>query len=297
MSTSTPAQDRAPSFAVWMAAPMAMTLLLAVGVIGYVATSQWPWDVLQAPRGGAAIAGTGGGGSELGEYLPWILLALVTLAMAGLTPWRAGFGVRLATGEHRVLRTVRGAAVYAAACTALGLVSAFVTSRTGTAVASVGEVYGTFDWSERLASSSQAGIWEETVDVAVPVGLAFAAVWIVRLLRGPDVRDIDTRSVPTWCYAAGAFGLVTRFLDHLYQGPAAAAFVVVLGVAAVVVFARYGSVLPLIVGHFVFDAFVAGRTFLPAGSWPGMLLDVGVFVTVVGLTFVPALVERRYRRP
>ena len=62
----------------------------------------------------------------------------------------------------------------------------------------MGEVYGTFDWSERLASS-WAGIWEETADVAVPVGLAFAAVWIVRLLRGADVQDIDTRSVPAWC--------------------------------------------------------------------------------------------------
>jgi len=77
----------------------------------------------------------------------------------------------------------------------------------------------------------------------------------------------------------------------------AAAFVVGLGIAAVVLLARYGSVLPLIVGHFVFDAFVAGRTFLPAGSWPGMLLDVSVFVAIVGLKFVPALVERRYRRP
>ena len=281
----------------WMAAPMTVTLLLTVPLLAYVAGSQWAWAISQAPRGGAAIAGNGGGGSEPVEYLPWIVLALITLTVAGLTPWRAGFGVRLATGEHRALRTVRGAAVYAASCTALGMASNFVTTQTGTNVASVGEVYGTFDWSARLASSSWAGIWEETVDVAVPVGVAFAVVWIVRLMRGADVVNIESRTVPKWCYAAGAFGLVTRFTDHLYQGPVAACFVVVLGVAALAVFARYGSVVPLIVGHFVFDAFVAGRAFLPAGTLPGILLDAGVFITVAGATFLPKILSRPRSRP
>ncbi len=160
-----------------------------------------------------------------------------------------------------------------------------MTAHTGTDVRSVGEVYGAFGWKARLASSVWAGLWEETIDVALPIGVTFALVTIYRTVRG---RPACSAEVPRWCYLAGVFGLITRFTDHLYQGPVAASFVVLAGVGAVIVFARYGSVVPLVVGHFAFDAFVAGA---PAG----LVLPTVIMLAIGAVTFVPALARRRRR--
>jgi hypothetical protein len=122
--------------------------------------------------------------------------------------------------------------------------------------------------------------------VAGPVGLALVGVWITRLARG-DVQDVADQRVPAWCFAAGIFGLVTRFADHLYQGYLSAWFVVVVGIGSLTIFARYGTNVPLIAGHFIFDSFMVGRTFLPAGSVGGLMLNGGVIAVIVGATLVP----------
>lgn len=117
------------------------------------------------------------------------------------------------------MRTTRGAVVYALLLRLVGSIAAAVTGATGTAVRSVGEVYSSFDWTARVLSSLRAALWEETVDVAIPVGFAFVITLAVEHLRRRPRAVIDVRLVPWWCYLACTFGLVTRFTDHLYQGP------------------------------------------------------------------------------
>ncbi len=287
MSTSTTAASSSQRFAPWQMAPLVVTLIVSTGLVFYLAGSHWAYGVSQASRGGAAVASKDPSSSGIGQQLPWIVLALVVLGAAAPTPWRAGFGARAAwPGPRRGMRTTRGAVVYALLLTLVGSIAAAVTDATGTAVHSVGEVYASFDWTARILSSLRAALWEETVDVAIPVGLAFVITRAVEHLRRRPRAASDVRLVPWWCYLAGMFGLVTRFTDHLYQGPVAASFVVLVGVGALLVFARYGSILPLIVGHFIYDVIVAGA---PAG----VLVPVAVMVGIGAATFAPTVIDRR----
>ncbi|MFJ7289759.1 hypothetical protein ACIQUC_15720 [Curtobacterium sp. NPDC098951] len=262
---------------------MTMTLFLGLPLLVFLAAGHWAHGVSEAARGGAAIVSNDAALGGLGQYLPSASIALVVLVLPSLTVWRAGFGARLAwPGPHRIARTVRGSVVYALIFTGVGTIAAWVTRETGTEVRSVGEVYGSFGWGARLASSVWAGLWEETIDVALPIGVTFALVTIYRTLRG---RGTAHNEVPRWCYLAGIFGLITRFTDHLYQGPVAAAFVVLAGVGAVIVFARYGSVVPLILGHFAYDVVVAGAPV-------GLVLPAAVMVAIGAATFVPTMIRR-----
>lgn len=289
MSGATPPPMRSQHFAPWQIAPLVVTVIVSTGLVFYLAGSHWAYGVSQAPHGGAAIASNDPSSSGIVQQVPWMVMALVVLVGAGLTPWRAGFGARLAwPGPHRILRTVRGAVIHALLFTAVGSVAAGVTDATGTTVSSVGEVYGSFDWSARLLSALRASLWEETVDVAIPVGLAFVISRTAEQLRRRSRTVADVRLVPWWCYLAGVFGLITRFTDHLYQGPVAASFVVLAGIGALIVFARYGSVVPLIVGHFAYDVAVAGAPF-------GLVLPVVVMLAIGAATFAPRLTHRRSR--
>ena len=115
----------------------------------------------------------------IGTYGAFTAIAVVTLTAAGLTPWRAGFGVQLAKGARpwaRTTRATRATAVYLAVLLGFGLLTSSITVWTGTRVASVGQAYAGFDWGTRLAPSAWAATWEETANVAVPVGLAFVGV-------------------------------------------------------------------------------------------------------------------------
>lgn len=59
-----------------------------------------------------------------------------------------------------------------------------------------------------------------------------------------------------------------------------------VGAGALLVFARYGSILPMIVGHFVYDVIVARAP-------SSVLLPVVVMMGIGAATFAPAVIDRR----
>ena len=86
---------------------------------------------------------------------------------------------------------------------------------------------------------------------------------------------------------AALVGPVTRYTDHLYQGGLGSTVAVVCGAGFLAVFAIYRSVLPMMLGHFLYDAVVAGNPVLP-DTWGAYLT---VFVLVLGGTFAASYVR------
>jgi hypothetical protein len=213
------------------------------------------------------------------------------LVLARWSPLRSAFGARLPRCPHPWTQLVRLSALYVVAALLSQYVLSWVTSASSS---SVSTTYAGYSLSDRVVSSVWASTWEETLDVAVPIGLACFAWWVVRTLRAPfGTLVTPPLRVPAWCLLAAAFGLLTRFLDHLYQGIDAVTAVVAVGLVAVALFSWGGSVLPLIVGHFVYDVGVASRPVLPSGEFAGAVLDWVVLVVVLALTWVPSLRARR----
>jgi hypothetical protein len=272
---------------------MIVALVLSSFGLVFVVTAQWPLDVAALDRGGSALSFSDAAPSwkaataslGMAAYAGGILL------LARWSPLRSAFGARLPHGPRPWVLLVRLSALYVVAM----LLSQYVLSwLSSSSSSSVSTTYASYSLSDRLVSSVWASTWEETFDVAVPIGFVCFAWWVLRTLRapfgmlvGPPVR------VPAWCLLAAAFGLVTRFLDHLYQGVDAAAAVVGVGLIAVSLFAWGGSVLPLIVGHLVYDVAVAARPVLPSGELTGAVLNWVVLAAVLVLTCVPSLRARR----
>lgn len=268
---------------------MIVALILAGLGLAFVATTQWPSDVTALNRGGAALTFSDAPTSSKAAAASLVMAAYAggILLLARWSPLRSAFGARLPHGPRPWWLLARLTALYVMATLLSQYVLAWETSSSSS---SVSTTYAGYSLSNRLVSSVWASTWEETFDIAVPIGFACFAWWVIRTLRapfgtlvGPPVR------VPAWCLAAAAFGLVTRFLDHLYQGVDSASAVVAVGLVAVVLFAWGGSVLPLIVGHFVYDVAVAARPVLPSGQLAGAVLNWVVLVLVLALTCVPTL--------
>lgn len=290
----------APTPLRWVTAPGVMQMVVALILAGlglvFVVTAQWSSDLAARDRGGAALSFSDASRSWRAsvELLVMAAYAGGILLLARWSPLRSAFGARLPHGPRPWVLLVRLATMYVAATLLSQYVLAWVSSSSSS---SVSTTYGGYSLSDRLVSSVWASTWEETFDVAVPVAFACFAWWVVLTLRapfgtlvGPPVR------VPAWCLLAAGFGLVTRFLDHLYQGVDAATAVVAVGLVAVVLFAWGGSVVPLIVGHFVYDVAVASRPVLPSGQLPGAILNWVVLAAALVLTSAPAVRARWGRR-
>ncbi len=281
----------------WVLVPGVLQMLGALILAGlglaFVVTAQWPSDVAAVDRGGDALSFSAASPSwkVAAASLAMAAYAGGILVLARWSPLRSAFGARLPRDPHSWTQLVRLSALYVVAALLSQYVLSWVTSSSSS---SVSTTYASYSLSDRLVSSVWASTWEETFDVAVPVGFACFAWWVVRTLRapfgtlvGPPVR------VPAWCLLAAAFGLVTRFLDHLYQGADAATAVVAVGLVAVALYGWGGSALPLIIGHFVYDVAVASRPVLPSGELAGAVLDWAVLVVVLALTWFPSLRARR----
>lgn len=273
-----------------------MIAALSLGGLGLLAVvaGQWPTGLAALDRGGSALSFAGSGsadGNALVRALALAAWAVGILLLARWSPLRTSFGARLPHGPRPWLMLVRLSTLYVVATLLSQYVLAWVTSSSSS---SVSTSYAGYSLSERLVSSVWASTWEETLDVAVPIGFACLVWWAVRSLRAPFGTLVGPPlRVPAWCLLAAAFGLVTRFFDHLYQGVDAATAVVAVGLVAVGLFAWGRSVLPLIVGHFVYDVAVAARPVLPSGQLAGAVLDWVVLVVVLALTWVPSLRARR----
>ena len=100
------------------------------------------------------------------------------------------------------------------------------------------------------------------------------------------MQDGADQRVPALCFTAGICGLVTRFADHLYQRSVSAWFEILVSLGALAIFARYGTIVPLIAGHYIFDAFVVDSPFLPAGSIGGLVLNAGVIAATIATTLI-----------
>lgn len=265
---------------------------LSLGGLGMLAVvaGQWPAGLSALDRGGSALSFAGSGspdGKALTDTLALAAWAAGTLLLARWSPLRTAFGARLPHGRRPWTMLVRLSTLYVMATLLSQYVLAWLTSSSSS---SVSTSYAGYSLSERLASSVWASTWEEAFDVAVPIGFACFVWWAVRSLRAPfGTLVAPPLRVPAWCLLAAAFGLVTRFFDHLYQGVDSATAVVAVGLVAVGLFAWSRSVLPLIVGHSVYDVAVAARPVLPSGQLAGAVLDWVVLVLVLALTWVPTL--------
>ncbi len=279
-----------PRGTVQMIAALSLAGLGLVVVVG----GQWPAGLSALDRGGSALSFADVRAPEWKTLMRTLGLAAWAggaLLLARWSPLRSSFGTRLPHGSHPWAMLVRLSTLYVMATLLSQYVLAAVTSSSGS---SVSTAYAGYSPVERLVSSVWASTWEETFDVAVPIAFACFIWWAIRSLRAPvgTLVGPPTR-VPAWCLTAAAIGLVTRWFDHLYQGVDSAVAVVAVGVVAVGLFAWGGSVLPLIVGHFVYDVVVASRPVLPSGELPGAALNWVALAVVLALTWVPWLRGQR----
>lgn len=267
---------------------MTALVLMAFGLV-VVVMAQWPADVAALDRGGSALSfsGTVSPSRATTASLALAAWALGILVLARWSPLRSSLGARLPRGRRPWRSLARISTVYVAAALGSQYVLAWVTH--GTSVSSsTSEVYATYSFLDRVVSGLWAGSWEETFDVAVPIGLACFAWWVLRTIRAPFGTLVGPpQRVPFWCLFAGIFGLVTRYLDHLYQGTGSAAAVVGMGVVAIVLFSWGGSVVPLIIGHVIYDVLVAARPVLPSGEPVGAAVDWACLVLLFTATLLP----------
>jgi hypothetical protein len=266
---------------------MTALVLMAFGLV-VVVMAQWPADVAALNRGGSALSFSGSVSPSRAATASLALAAwaLGILLLARWSPLRSALGARLPRSDRPWWSLARISTVYVAAALGSQYILAWVTDDTSSS--STSEVYATYSFLDRLVSGVWAGSWEETFDVAVPIGLACFAWWVLRTIRAPFGTLVGPpQRVPFWCLFAGLFGLVTRYLDHLYQGSGPAAAVVGMGVVAVVLFAWGGSVVPLIVGHVIYDVLVAARPVLPSGEPLGAAVNWACLVLLFMATFLP----------
>ena len=143
----------------------------------------------------------------------------------------------------RVSRTLTAVVLYLAVITmAFRLQSAFsaATNTTSVNVPSRGVPGAGIYIAEDLAGSVTAGLWEELILFALPVGLILRNRWS----RWP------------WVVCAGVAALVLRLGIHLYYGWGSA-FVLPWMVGALAVLWFGGSIWPLVIGHAMYDSVVS----------------------------------------
>lgn len=279
----------------WTVQMIAALVLASLGVLCVVG-AQWPVGLAALDRGGSALSFSDSSSPDWRSVVELLALAAWaggTLLLARWSQLRSAFGARLPHGQRPWILLVRLSTLYVMATLASQYLLSWLTSSSSP---SVSATYAGYSLSDRLVSGVWASNWEETFDVAVPIGFACFVWWMVRRRRATAGTLVEPPlRIPAWCLLAAAFGLVTRFLDHLYQGVDSATAVVAVGLVAVALFAWGGSVLPLIIGHFVYDVAVAARPVLPSGQIPGAVLNWVILVVVLALTWVPALKARRAR--
>jgi len=130
------------------------------------------------------------------------------------------------------------------------------------------------------AAAAQAGVVEEVSYVAAPVGFA------VFLAARHGYTWDGLRSWSSWRPAArwGLFvavlcAVLARVTIHAYQGPINAGMVAVWALANVLVFLESGTVLPLILAHFFFDAIAirGDLTGIDVPAWLGIAASLAAF--------------------
>jgi hypothetical protein len=256
--------------------PMRVTASVATWCLAAMLFStiplRWAQNIQSSLTGsGSPLTGTGGTDAPLMRAFIVFTLSLVLLSRWSIAG--DGFGGRWAHKADPIARFVRATVWVVAILWVTSLVRIVIESLTGTARAGPSSFWETYSAADRAFAGLFAGAFEETLDIAVPAGLAFAfATAVSRWSTGRGRTALSAQTLWTVAVAAAGIGLVTRYTDHLYQGGLSSAFAVLWGAGLLVVFAVYRSVLPLILGHFIFDAFVAGNPLLPNDWLPYLAL-------------------------
>ena len=221
-------------------------------------------------------------------------MLLLTVATAGLvlvSRWSIagdGFGGRWRQAAHPVGRFVRATVWVVRIVWGVGLLRILVEGLAGFSRAGDGSAWSTYTAADRVFAGLFAGTTEETLNIAVLAGSAFTIATAVSRWRvGHGRTALSSRTLWAVAVTASLLGLVTRFIDHIYQGGLASLFAILWGAGMLAVFAVYRSVLPLMLGHFLFDAFVAGNRLLPTAWLPYL----AVFVIVLGAAFAVSYVQ------
>ncbi|TFC83039.1 hypothetical protein [Cryobacterium sp. TMT3-29-2] len=244
-----------------------------------------PFRWVQGSQTTVMDSGDSAGG--LGEAAAQFMVgaSLITAGLVLLSRWSIagdGFGGRWPRSAHPVGRFVRATVWVLAIAWGAGLLRSLIESTTGTASEGASALWRTYSGADRALVGLFAATTEETLNVAAPAGIAFAAASAVSRWRIQHGRSaLDSRTLWAVAVAAALVGLVTRYTDHLSQGGLGSTVAVVWGAGFLAVFAIYRSVLPLMLGHFCYDALVAGNPVLP-DTWAVYL---AVFVLVLGGTF------------
>ena len=261
--------DDGPSARVYAALFVAATLLfVCVGLI----VEHWMDGFTARDTGGDAIAGYTRNHADVLASAAFI--AMLPLALAA-TPWRRSFGTAL-PAPIPVVRTIAATALVVAIQTGVGLIAAWTADDS-----SVAETYSDFTTASKAVTAISAAITEETLNIVTPVAVALAVLVATRRVRVHRKESVTasvahvTTAPRTWpiCIAACAVGLITRIADHLYQGPERAAAAAIWGAGLLAVYAVYRSIVPLMIGHFVYDFVVAGV--LPIRSWAAAAVYLG----------------------
>ncbi|WP_104195713.1 hypothetical protein [Cryobacterium sp. M15] len=214
-----------------------------------------------------------------------VAASLIAAGLVLLSRWSIagdGFGGRWPRSAHPVGQFVRATVWILAIAWGAGLLRSPIESTTGTASEGASALWRTYSSADRALVGLFAATTEETLNVAVLAGIAFAAASAVSLWRVRHGRSaLNFRTLWAVAVVAALVGLVTRYTDHLSQGGLGSTVAVVWGAGFPAVFAIYRSVLPLMLGHFVYNALVAGNPVL-LDTWGAYL---AVFVLVLGGTF------------
>lgn len=217
------------------------------------------------------------------------VLALALLIGSMFATGGEGFGGRLVWGRFRVAQFIRASAVVVGVMWGVGILGLFLQRDSSTN--EVATWWSTTPWFERALLAGGAGTFEEVVNIAVPVGVAHAAL----ALTLPQMRNRD-RVLWTCAIAAGGVGLVTRYTAHLYQGEQPAVAATLWGAGLLVVFAVVRTVWPVIAGHATYNFAVAGNQALPHTTGAYIVTAAAIVGAAIALPTIYIVWRRRSQR-
>ncbi|MBF4570826.1 hypothetical protein ITJ57_18815 [Plantibacter sp. VKM Ac-2880] len=263
--------------------------LLVVMLAGMILL-HWVSGIAAARRDSASYDSSG---SE--DLVRWVTIALI-IALMILSRWARGmrgFGFHWKQPRAPFARFVRATVLAVSIFIAAGLLNRPIAALLGWQFRPVTTSWDELTIADRAMRALHAGLSEETLDIAIPVGVAFAALSVLNRDRRMTGRpEWTTDSLWRWALLAGGIGLITRVIDHLYQGGASSLLALAWGSGLLALFAIYRSVLPLMLAHFIMDAVIVGNSALignPAGYAALALALAGVFA----LTFMFGIASQR----
>lgn len=237
----------------------------------------------------------GAAGTEFtaSAYLEPLIVVGLVLVAASLRPnLRRPFGLVLPAPRL----FLRGVILTVIALWWTGVAAVWLVELTGVEQASGPSPLDNGDVLDRFLVSLAAGVTEEAVGIAFPLGLTIFVLACIRAVRvrglGP-LNDLPQLQPNVLLVVVGVVYAALRIPGHLYQGELIATRCIVWGSLLLVIALVCKSVVPVILGHFLFDFVVAGNPLLPE-DWTGYLI---ITVLVPSLAFAATYIPITLWRP